>query len=1204
MTAQQINLYFSHEVEQLAAQLSRQLQLERTQSSNPLRPATVIVPNANMQRFLQLHMAASTGISANLEFPFLENGLSQYLNLLEPHAAPVMWTQSDLAIQLFVLMSDSGIMQHPDLQPIQRYLQQPENAALQSRKRWQLANRLAVLFISYDFQRPEMVVQWLDQKLQFKHSSDPYLPAMEQAQMHLYQHLFGGRAEPAGRSLIQRFRAVDWAQSFELNSSMHLFTPTRLSAFHRHLLAHLARHLPVHIYQLNVCCEYWEDMTTEGEDRWLNNVRAAEIKVHDQAGARLAEPMDETTNQAELYFEMGDDMTENPLLKAWAKPGRESLRLFSQLEDDAIHLNVAFNPDWLITPRSPERHALHIIQDTVLQRLPAEPVLSCIDQLASLQLARAPSIHREVEAVYHSVLTQLQQQPELQLTDVAILVTDMDAYRPVIEQVFAEQNSQLPVQLPYSLIDSSAQNNSRYAQAVLALLDLLAHDFLRADVLRWLANDCVQQALGLTGDQLADWLQWCSQLGIYSGFDHLYETRDSGADGPAAMSALSRRFTWQQGLQRMRLSLVSEETAWHFQDVESLGQLAWIIEGLAHWQRQLQAPKSVQAWHAMLSQLLGSYVAVPPDHPAEEAVQLSLFGALDQLLLHAADTTMDFTDLRVYLEQALVDLTANKGSYLSGGLVCAALQPMRPIPFKVIHVLGLDERSFPGEVFKDALDLTQRSRRLGDINTTENMNYLFLETLMCTREKLCLSYVAQDLIKDETILPSSTWQQLHEYASSLLDTQALGLKSYPVTTIPLDRVATSAQAPDPVDAGWLTNHSPLDHQTAVRSHQYKHSGGQKHDQAAVAEDHQSSIPSDETTDWQVSDLVRLLENPLLSYVEQMGASKQLIDDELNTEHEPFALDGLSRHRLFEASMATYLADLQQADAPSLESVLRQQYEQLANQSQLPIALFADLQTFKLQDHDSFPELIKALAKLEPLNGPVVFGDAWHDLAAANQLSATSLEVNGHIHQLHGSWAGLYADDGVLCHQVVVSSSVYKTWHKALIKPFLCWCQAQLDDTLTVAENFQLSVVFRDQIKTITLRRWSTGEVSFSSDSQIRAYLAGLLSGLMEPQTVNLPFDSLHSLTVPISERPQQIPYLKASSKAKTVHALALDPELLEAGDWTQIQDTYQSKAEAWIEEKGYFEMLKAIDWEYAPNALTTYRQRLLPLHVMAGAEGL
>jgi hypothetical protein len=517
----------------------------------------------------------------------------------------------------------------------------------------------------------------------------------------------------------------------------------------------------------------------------------------------------------------------------------------------------------------------------------------------------------------------------------------------------------------------------------------------------------------------------------------------------------------------------------------------------------------------------------------------------------------------------------------------------------VTHVLGLDERSFPGEVFKDALDLTQRSRRLGDINTIENMNYLFLETLMCTREKLCLSYVAQDLIKDETILPSSTWRDLYDYASSLLDSEALGFASYPVTTIPLDSVLTSAQAPDPVDAGWLTNHSPLDHQTAVRSHKLKQNGGQNHDQAAAAGAHLGTAPRVETTDWQVSDLVRLLENPLLSYVEQMGASKQLIDDELNTEHEPFALDGLSRHRLFEASMATYLADLQQADAPSLETVLRQQYDQLANQSQLPIALFADLQAFKLQDDGTFSTLKETLKELEPVAGPVVFGDAWHDLAAAHQLSATSLEVNGHIHQLHGSWEGLYADNGVICHQVVVSSSEQKPWHKALIKPFLCWCQAQLDEELSVAEKFQLSVVFRDKVKTITLRRWSTGEASFSSDSQIRAYLAGLLSGLVEPQAVNLPFDVMADLRVIKDQRNQLFSF--ANYKGM-VHAHSYQVDDLTAAELIDLRSRYEEKASAWIDDRGYFEMLKAIDWQYDHDPLTTYRQRLLPLHVMAGAK--
>jgi len=491
---------------------------------------------------------------------------------------------------------------------------------------------------------------------------------------------------------------------------------------------------------------------------------------------------------------------------------------------------------------------------------------------------------------------------------------------------------------------------------------------------------------------------------------------------------------------------------------------------------------------------------------------------------------------------------------------------------------------------------------LHDIKTIENMNYLFLETLMCSREKLFLSYVAQDLIKDETIMPSSTWQQLHAYASNLLDPAALGFESYPVTQIPLDPVTTAARAPEPLQAQWLTNHSPLDHQKALRSHQQQQAFGPSHDE--VFQDNQAISNPDGTTDGSVQDLVRLLENPLLAYVDQMGAAKQLIDDELNTEHEPFALDGLSRHHLFDASMKSLLGHLHASAMPNLAEVLQHQFQQMASQSQLPIQLFADLSSFNIQDHDSLVTLIKDLRSLQPLVGPVVFGKGWHDQTAAKQLPPLTLKVAESNHQIHAAWEGLYSRDGVICHQVVVSSSTHKPWHKVLLKPFLCWCMAQLDDDLSVAEDFQLSVVFRDQVKNFTWRRWAGEGLSFNSQPAIKAYLTELLLGLRQPQPINVPFEAIGRMKVLHNDRPLLIPYLKPSSRAKSVHVFALDPKSLASQELSALQQSYQSKAENWIEDKAYFELFKAINWHFDADALSTYRQRLLPLHVMAGAEGL
>lgn len=1189
-----INLYFSHEVEQLASQLAANVMQEMRGASNPLQPSHVIVPNANMQRYLQLFMAEQQGICANLEFPFLEKGLSQYLNLFESAQQAPLWSQAELSIKIYAFLSTQDLMTDAAMHPINKYLNSQSNELLLSRKKWQLAQRLAVLFVSYELQRPEMVMQWVAGKSYFYGSEDQQLKAIETAERHIYQSIMQSNQQIAGHSLFQRFQLIDWQQVAQSDQAMHLFTPTRLSAFHRHLLAHLAQYLPVNIYQLNVCCEYWEDLTTDQEDAWQQRINSKPVAVQNDQGQEVSA---QHTAGQQLFFTMSDEGTENPLLKAWAKPGRESLRLFSELEDEAIHLNVAYQPDWLFNQKSRNDQALHVIQDSILNRSHDKNQFKNLAQLSTLQMAVAPSIHREVQAVYNSVLLNLQQDDELQLTDIAILVPDMNKYRCVIEQVFAEQSSQHPFHLRYSLIDSSVKTESLYAQAVLGLFDVLEHNFVRAVVLKWLTNDCVKQALKLSDEELAEWLDWLSRLGVYSHYDHLYDAPDQ--------AELSRRFTWQQGLQRLRQSLVSDEAMLLSQDTHLMGRLSWVIESLHQWHQTMQQPRYPKDWQQLLNQLINTFIAIPEQHNKEDQVRLALSESIDKLVQHADQVLMSLADIRHFIEQQFIHLSASKGNYLSGGLVCASLQPMRPIPFKVTYILGLDERSFPGELLQETLDLTQRSRRLGDINKIENMNYLFLETLMCSREKLYLSYVGQDLIKDENILPSSTWQQLHAYATSLMDQRALGLTAYPVTRIPLDGANFSQNQADTLGSDWLVNFSPGDHQKyAARYAQVT----TEFSKTPPTFEHQSLVPekkaADTVIDVSVQALAKFIENPVLSYLDEVGASSQLIEDQLNIEHEPFALDGLSRHQLFDAAVTDYLEALNQQPI-SLTDAIDAQYGRLSKQSQLPIHLFAELdKLYELEQQDCFKELQTELKSLQPLSGPVVFGDGFNKKTPSQRLAAVSLTASGQLFEVNGSWEGLYTSDGMISHQVVVSSSSGKSnvWSKHLIKPFIYWCLAQLDEQVDIAEHFQLRVVFRDQINSYCLKPWSTGEHNFTSKSQIKTYLSKLLVAFNQPSLVNLPFDAIAGLKVGVNGREQVIPYLGPTSKAKTAHVFAFETAELSAYERAQIQKSYEEKAAAWIESHNYYEMLQALALQFDTNALSTYRQRLLPLHVMTAGQ--
>ena len=92
--------------------------------------------------------------------------------------------------------------------------------------------------------------------------------------------------------------------------------------------------------------------------------------------------------------------------------------------------------------------------------------------------------------------------------------------------------------------------------------------------------------------------------------------------------------------------------------------------------------------------------------------------------------------------------------FLSGGVTCCAMVPMRSIPFAVVCLIGMNDDAYPRPRRSVGFDLMATRFRRGDRSRRQDDRYLFLETLLSARRCLYLSYVGQN-IRDNSVLPPS-----------------------------------------------------------------------------------------------------------------------------------------------------------------------------------------------------------------------------------------------------------------------------------------------------------------------------------------------------------------------------------------------------------------------------------------------------------------
>ncbi len=1215
MASNSINLYFSHSVEQLAQVLADQVMLQQASGSIFVAPK-VLVPNANMQRYLQLTMAKINGVCAHVDFPFLETGLFQAVNeLLDKQFTHLSGTM--VAWSVWRLLHDEKLLENPVYASIKTYLGGIESAQLLATKRWQLSQKLAKLMLDYEAQRPEMVHQWLQGKQVFHSSSDTRLKQSEQLQKDLYLRIYNAEFSQRSITLFQAALKLERQQYNSTQQSIHIFTPSRLSQLHRKLLLQLGQFMSIHIYSLNVCSEYWEDLQTEQEVRWqqrlLKSYKSHPVSTVDNDGLPTAD-----TVTGEVFVELSSFADENELLKAWGKPGREALKLFSEIEVDAIHHSIAYQDDWLIPDFSAAHSLLHVLQSNVLNRSAAAAQIQAKDALSSLQFACAPSIIREVEAVYNSILWNLEQSPELALNEIAVLVTDMNQYRFVLEQVFEELNHQHQLQLSYAIVDSSAAKESLYAAAVLDLFTVLDEDFIRSSVFKWLDNPCVQAANHFDANDWQDWLSVVDQLGIYCGFSALYPASQDDYN-----VAVDQLFTWQQGLSRLHQSLATGSDNGAEFDVsaigaERIGQLSVLLETLYQYKLRLNQVQTAAQWEQQLNQLFDLLIAVPADNQQEHNIQMALQQSLLNLAAAEPDLRLSFADIKQFISHELQQLPASKGSYLSGGVVCAALQPMRPIPFKLTYVLGLDEKTFPGQVRHETLDLTQRSRRIGDINTVENNNYLLLETLMCSREKLYLSYVGMDLLRDEIIQPSPAFSTLYQYATSLLDLNALDLDCLPITQLPLDASESAHFDGSQLELqDWGVNYSFADYLLKVNRQQadwqprsndlspaqlsawQRLQAVKSQEQADIDKvlnlkqmvDTNSSSASVIQLDAQ--QLADYLSNPQAAVLQQLGIESKHPEDRSLVEHEPTQLTPLLKHAIFTDSIKQWLEQPQTANLPT---IIKQQHQHHLSLSQAPLALFADLAELAKVAEPLNKALVDQLADKQVL-GSLKVGQASTQATADLAVDGVLLTLdNGQQVQINGLAEQLYQQAGYLSDQVVISSSKQSgEWNKKLIKPFINWCLWQLSNQVNVAEVFNVHLVFPDKYQHIEFKQWYAAGASFATKPGIESYLQKLVQQYLALPAYFLPSDLLNDLKVTTKpEVPQAVPFLGKGSKAKSNHYLAYEHTDLCSEDVQAVLTKYMSG----MHWPSYEEIFQLVQVQPSDDPLTTYRQNLMPLFAM------
>ncbi len=996
-----IRVCCSNRTEALLQAFVRNMQRER-QSAGPFTPVRVVVPNRNVETYLRLGVARACGIAANLQITFLRKLLGHVAEQALPNGRVV--NEQQIEAHLLALFHDEEFLRQPQMAPVRDYLLAGGRARdAVDRRRCQLAFRLGPLFDEYAASRAEMVKAW---ETKATLDDNHLFAATEVWQRALWLAIFGPAGRIALRSqaegvawlrigeLLARAEALGKLPADELGPTLHLFGASYVAPAYHRMLAVLARHIHVYLYTLNPCREFWEDVETPAELRR----RLAKMPQSDQ-------PFDDPFGLL--------DPSENLPLRLWGRPGRENLRLLNQL--DTCDFEEHFAPSSAAT-------LLARVQNDILDRVARTEPDPALAADGSLQVLACPGIRRELEVVAAEIWRCLRTQPDLHCNDIAVIVPESrkDAYLSQVSAVFAESRD-----LPHHVVDLPLASGHRLGEAAQMLLDLPFSSFSRKELVPLVTHPSLMARFPEA--RPTDWLHLIDELGIVRGA----EQQD------LAGSYLHRDlFTWDQGLRRLALGAFMLGERSGDDTPVSLGEDQYLpVEtapddraaalGFALLVRSLIADarfaagkdgpleRPLREWLDFIRGMLAAYLQ--PVDDSEEGLLGRWRASLDEIEdvgLH--DLPVSYRVAAELVRGALASIPGSRGQYLARGVTVASFVPMRAIPFRVVFVLGLGQGDFPRSARRGDLDLREARREPGDVTPREQDLYMFLETLLCARDRLVLSYVGRDEITGEKQPPSAVLLELREILSSGYLTEAEVNKLFEAEPPPLRRYNDIER----LDAMPLARaeHAAQDLRESLRASLPPGACAP----ASLEDLHRALSPaafcevatrlslpkaaaSAEPTEVAnklivtLGELRRFLEDPLQGSARfRLRLGERQSDDELaDLEDEPFGTSALQlTTRLREAMVSAMLAG---AAVPSLEAVLAR-YDEISLREELagrgPAGLFREAE----REHhaailDKWTEQLGGLASSGSLRSRVLhFGQAFENEDAPEILPAITIEL--------------------------------------------------------------------------------------------------------------------------------------------------------------------------------------------------------------------
>ena len=542
----------------------------RTNLPDPFQKEFIVVQSTGMERWISMELAQRLGICANVKFLFPNQLIDSVFRTLYPHVPEESLFLPEI-MSWIIMKILPGRLNDPAFQSLRSYIDDDEDKL----KRFQLSTRIAQLFDDYLLFRPEMILDWEQDK------DDHWQAVLWRDLVHTVNRPH--RAGLAGDFIqeIIPFRK----QRKTLPQRISIFGISYLPPFHLQVINAVSSVIDIRYFLLNPSSEFWNYIEPR---KRIDKLTVRYESLHKDS-------------EVDLLFEEG-----NALLASMGKHGRDFLK--PAMECDAhIHGFIAYDP--------PADTVLTCIQSDILhlQNRTAEndPVDFIVEEDTSVEIHSCHGPMREMEILYDNLLDAFQADPELHPRDILVMIPDIELYAPYIQAVFDSPEDENR-RVPYSIADRGLINESSFMASFFSLLELSGSRFGVSEVLSVLESDAVQGKFSFSIKDIELIRLWVGETSIRWGIDQ------HSREGLGLPSFAEN--TWAEGLKRLMLGYavpgrdeflfngILPHDGIEGQEAAVLGRLYEFMTQLFNSAEELRREHSLEAWSTILERILETFL--------------------------------------------------------------------------------------------------------------------------------------------------------------------------------------------------------------------------------------------------------------------------------------------------------------------------------------------------------------------------------------------------------------------------------------------------------------------------------------------------------------------------------------------------------------------------------------------------------------------